>query len=52
MWEDKIYQFANKNKIDGIIKKINILMEAKDSIKFNVNSNLLMDSVVINIGGV
>ena len=52
MWEDKIYQFANKNKIDRIIKKINILMEAKDSIKFNVNSNLLMDSVVINIGGV
>lgn len=52
MWEDKIYQFANKNKIDGIINKINILMEAKDSIKFNVNSNLLMDSVVINIGGV
>jgi DNA polymerase-3 subunit delta' len=52
MWNDKIYQFANKNKIDGIIKKINILMESKDSIKFNVNSNLLMDSVVINIGGV
>ena len=52
MWEDKIYQFANNNNIDGIIKKINILMEAKDSIKFNVNSNLLMDSVVINIGGV
>ena len=52
MWNDNIYQFANKNNIDGIIKKINILMESKDSIKFNVNSNLLMDSVVINIGGI
>ena len=29
----------------------NILVEYKDSIKFNVNSNLLIDSIIISIGG-
>ena len=52
MWEDKILEFSGKNNLEGILKKINILLEAKDSIKFNVNSNLLMDSLIISIGGV
>ena len=51
-WEEKIEDFAKKNIIYKILKKINILLEAKDSIKFNVNSSLLMDSVIIRIGGV
>lgn len=45
-------ELAKLNKIDDIVEKINILLEAKDSIKFNVNSNLLIDSVVVKIGGV
>ena len=36
---------------DKILKIINYLLEARDSIKFNVNINLLMDSVVVNVGG-
>lgn len=50
--EDKIGLIVKLNKLEDVIKKINILLEAKDSIKFNVNSNLLIDSVIISIGGV
>lgn len=50
-WEDKISEFVKLNKLNDVLEKINILLEAKDSIKFNVNSNLLMDSVIISIGG-
>ena len=41
-----------KNSLDDILNKINILVEYKDSIKFNVNSNLLIDSVIIGLGGI
>ena len=51
-WEDKILEFSKRNMLEGILEKINILVEAKDSIKFNVNSSLLMDSIIISIGGV
>ena len=51
-YKDLIYGISTKNKLENIIKKINILLDAKDSIKFNVNSNLLMDSVIISMGGV
>ena len=51
-WEDRINEFVKHNDINGVLKKINILLDARDSIKFNVNSNLLMDSVIISIGGV
>lgn len=50
--ENKINEFAKLNKLSWILKKINILVSAKDSIKFNVNINLLIDSVIISIGGV
>lgn len=51
-WKDRISELAKLNQLDYVIEKINILVDAKDSIKFNVNSNLLMDSVIISIGGV
>lgn len=51
-WKEKIIKFSEMNNLDKILKKIDILMEAKDSIKFNVNSNLLLDSIIISIGGV
>lgn len=52
LWKDKIEEISLYNSLDSILKKINILLEYKDSIKFNVNSNLLMDSLIISIGGV
>lgn len=48
---DKLSEIANCNSEDDILKKIDYLIEAKDSIKLNVNSNLLIDSLVVNIGG-
>ena len=51
-WIDEINSISFRNSLEDILNKINILVEYKDSIKFNVNSNLLMDSIVISIGGV
>ena len=51
-WRDKIESFSINNKLDGILKKISILIESKEAIKFNVNSNLLIDSVIIGLGGI
>ena len=51
-WIDEINSISFKNSLEDILNKINILVEYKDSIKFNVNSNLLMDSLIISIGGV
>ena len=51
-WIDEIKNISSMNSLEDILNKINILVEYKDSIKFNVNSNLLMDSVIISIGGV
>lgn len=42
---------ASNNDTYDILNKINILVDAKESIKNNVNVNLLIDSLIINIGG-
>jgi len=52
MLNGKINEIVDKNKIDSVLKKINLLLDYKDSIKFNVNSSLLIDSVIISIGGI
>ena len=51
-WRDRIFEIAELNSIENILNKINIFIDYKDSIKFNVNSNLLMDSLIISIGGI
>jgi len=51
-WSEKILELSKLNYLDGVLEKINILINAKDSIKYNVNSSLLMDSIIINIGGI
>lgn len=48
--ENKL-EIYKRNDKDKILGKINYLIEAKDSIKYNVNSSLLIDSLVVNIGG-
>lgn len=40
---------AQKNKIDVIISKINVIMNLKEKIKFNINNNLLMDKLLIEL---
>ena len=51
-WREKIFELSKLNYLDGVLEKINILINAKDSIKYNVNSSLLIDSIIINIGGI
>ena len=50
-WKDKIIELSKYNKLEYILKKIDILIDAKESIKFNVNSSLLIDSIIVSIGG-
>ena len=39
-----------KNSLDEITSKINVIMDLREKIKFNVNSNLLMDKLIIELG--
>ena len=48
---DILSEIAFKNSRDIILKKINYLVLAKDAIKYNVNNNLLVDSVIVNLAG-
>lgn len=48
---DELSEFARLNSCSQLTRKINYLVQAKDSIKFNVNCNLLIDSLIVNIGG-
>ena len=42
---------SDKNTIDNIIHKINVIMDLREKIKFNINSNALMDKLIINLEG-
>lgn len=48
---DKLKAISNKNNQDEIISKINYLIQVKEKIKYNVNLNLLIDALIVNIGG-
>jgi len=50
-YRDEYYRFIDNNSLDGIIEKIRCLIDAKDSIRFNVNSNLLVDKIILKVGG-
>ena len=49
---DDFKEIANKNSSFSLLKKIDYLCNAKDTIKNNVNMNLLIDSVIIGLGGI
>lgn len=44
-----IEYIANKNNINDIIHKINVIMDLREKIKFNINNNALMDKLIINL---
>ena len=48
---EELKELSMNISLDKLLRIINYLLEARDSIKFNVNINLLMDSVVVNVGG-
>jgi len=48
---DILSEIALKIDRNNIFEKINYLVMARDAIKYNVNNNLLVDSVIVNLGG-
>ena len=48
---DEFKNIAKKNTNEKLLDKINILLTEKDTIKNNVNVNLLIDSIIIEVGG-
>lgn len=49
---DEIIAIANQNTQDEICRKINKLVELKELIKYNINSSLLMDKLIMSLEGV
>ena len=49
---NEIKEIAQKNSKEEICQKINKLVELKDLIKYNINTNLLMDKLIISLEGV
>ncbi len=48
-----IFTFVGgNNSLDMILKKINILLDVRENIKYNLNPTLMMDKLVIDLGGV
>ena len=48
---DKLVKYCDNNDINKILNKISYIVDAKDAIMYNVNCNLLVDSLILNIGG-
>ena len=50
-YKEKFIEIVHLNDKKRLLFKIDYLIEIKDSVKFNVNSNLLIDDLIVNIGG-
>ena len=48
---NEINIIEEKNNLDEITSKINVIMSLKEKIKFNINNNLLMDKLIIELEG-
>ncbi len=48
-YENEVKEIASKNTIITICHKLKILLEYKEKIKFNMNTNLLMDKLIIEL---
>lgn len=49
IYHEELEKIADNNKILNLLKKINIISQMKDKIKFNANSELLMDKLIISL---
>lgn len=50
-YKQEITELAENNTITEICNKLNILTEFKEKIKYNANTNLLMDKLIITLEG-
>ena len=48
---NQVKETSEKNSLDVITSKINVIMNLMEKIKFNVNVNLLMDKLIIELEG-
>ena len=48
---NEVNEIEIKNEISEITSKINVIMDLREKIKFNVNNNLLMDKLIIELEG-
>lgn len=48
-YETNLKEIINKNNIDKLIEKINVILKLKDLIKYNVNTSLLMDKLILEL---
>lgn len=48
---NQVNNIEEKNNLDEITSKINVIMNLREKIKFNINSNLLMDKLIIELEG-
>ena len=48
-YEASIKEIVGKNNIYKLLNKINVVLELKELIKYNVNINLLMDKLIIEL---
>lgn len=46
-YKKELVEVSSKNTISMIQKKLNILLEEQEKIKFNVNNNLLLDKLIL-----
>lgn len=51
LYYDKLVKYVKNNDRVRLLNKIDYLVNAKDSIKYNVNCNLLIDNLILNMGG-
>jgi len=50
-YTDSIIKISNVNSLESLSEKIKIIIKLKDLIKYNVNTNLLMDKLIIELKG-
>jgi len=48
-YETNLKEIINKNSIYKLIEKINVILKLKDLIKYNVNTSLLMDKLILEL---
>ena len=50
--DDKnITKIAEKNKLKDLCRKLKVIMDKKQNIRYNANTNLLMDKLIIDLEG-
>ena len=48
-YESNLREIMDKNNINKLLHKINIVLELKDLIKYNINTSLLMDKLILEL---